>query len=107
MLPAPLLWMAAEGRLIIQAGEAASITTPKKAYPYPILSRTPFLEILKKGSYYGYGIGNSFLNQMMEIDKKMRHVAISLPSASVEKGITNAIPIVGSLFQNFPKKGPA
>ena len=47
---------------IILAGEAASITTPRKAYPYPILSRTSFWEILKKGFYYGCGICNSFLN---------------------------------------------
>ena len=46
---------------IILAGEAASITTPRKAYPYPILSRTVLGEILKKGSYYGYGIDNYFL----------------------------------------------
>ena len=38
--PAPLLWKAAGGRLMILAGEAASITTAKKEYPYPIL--TPF-----------------------------------------------------------------
>ena len=37
-MPAPLLWKAAGGRLMILAGEAASITTPKKEYPYPNLT---------------------------------------------------------------------